>query len=96
MAARITLPSCEDLSAEPQLAILTVLEAAADIAVLALGAEYPELACRDVELGEPPELRAALNLVESACALERSLHRYRRALRDARMREEEEDDLLPF
>ena len=89
-------PRCEDLSAEPQLAILAVLEAAADIAILALGAEYPELACPDVDPRNPPELRAALELVEIARALDRALGRYRRALRDARARQEQEDDLLPF
>lgn len=89
-------PRCEDLCAEPQLAILAVLEAASDIAILALGAHYPELACRDADLRKPPELRAALELVEIASALDRALARYRRALRDARAREEQEDDLLPF
>lgn len=93
MPRAFMLPRVEHLSAEPQLASLAVLETAASIAILALGAEYPELAYRDVALHDPPEIRAALDLVELARGLDAAITRYRRALAEAR---ENESDLLPF
>lgn len=93
MPRAFILPRVEHLSAEPQLASLAVLETAANIAILALGAEYPELACRDVSLLEPPEIRAAIELVDLARDLDAAITRYRRALVEAR---ENETDLLPF
>jgi hypothetical protein len=93
MPRAFLLPRVEHLAAEPQLASLAVLETAANIAILALGAEYPELACRDVDLRGPPEIRAAVDLVELARDLDAAIARYRRALVVAR---ERETDLLPF
>jgi hypothetical protein len=96
MPRAFLLPRVEHLVAEPQLASLAVLETAATIAVLALGAEYPELASDDVDLREPPELRAAIDLIERAHALDLTITRYRRALAERHEREREEDELLPF
>jgi len=87
------LPRVEHLSAEPQLAALAILETAANIAILALGAEYPELACHDEGLRETPEIRAAIDLVELARDLDAAIARYRRVLVEA---QESESDLLPF
>jgi hypothetical protein len=42
MPRAFLLPRAEHLSAEPQLAALAVLETAANVAILALGAENPE------------------------------------------------------
>lgn len=96
MPRAFLLPRAEHLSAEPQLASLAVLETAANVAILALGAEYPELASDDVDLRDPPELRAAVDLIEIARALDLTIGRYRRDLAERHEREREEDGLLPF
>lgn len=96
MPRAFLLPRAEHLSAEPQLASLAVLQTAANVAILALGAEYPELACGDVDLREPLELRAAVDLIDLTRAVDAAIARYRRALAERHEREREEDDLLPF
>jgi len=96
MPRAFRLPRVEHLSAEPQLASLAVLETATNVAILALGAEYPELASIDVGLREPLELRAAVDIIELARAVAISIGRYRRALAQRHEREREEDKLLPF
>jgi hypothetical protein len=96
MARAIVLPRAEHLSTEPQLASLAVLEAAANVAILALCAEYPELACDHVDLREPLELRAVQDLIELAQAVDGGIARYRLALAMRHERECEEQELLPF
>jgi hypothetical protein len=96
MARAFLLPRVEHLSAEPQLAALAVLETAASVAILALGAEYPELASEHVDWGEPLELRAAVDLVALAHELDAVIARYRRALAERHERAREQTDLLPF
>jgi hypothetical protein len=96
MPRAIHLPRAETLSAEPQLASLAVLETAANLAILALVAEYPELASDDSELREPLELRATVDLIELARAVDAAVARYRCALAVRHDREREEGELLPF
>jgi len=96
MPRAFLLPRVEHLSAEPQLASLAVLETAANVAILALAAEYPELASDDVDLREPPELGPAVDIIELARAIDMSIARYTRALAARLEREREEDELLPF
>jgi hypothetical protein len=91
----MTQPSFEQLSAAPELAILAVLETAASMAILALGAEYPELASDNFDRREP-DLRAAVELIKLARAIDLAIARYRRALSSRHEREREEADLLPF
>jgi len=88
----VTRLSIEQLGAAPELAVLVVLEAAADNAVLALATAYPEL--EDVEHPDDstPATREALSVVEHARALGVALARYRRAL----LREQLRDDLMHF
>jgi len=79
-----------DIFSAPELAALSVLESAAEIARLALVAAYP-----DVSDGDPPlERRAACAVIDAAAALVTEVHRYRLAL--ARPRDHDRDDLLPF
>jgi hypothetical protein len=79
-----------DIFASPELAPLSVLEAAADMTRLALVAAYP-----DVLDGAPPlERRAACAVIDAAAVLVTEVHRYRLAL--ARARERDRHDLLPF
>ena len=96
MPRAFLLPRVEHLSAEPQLASLAILETAANVAILALAAEYPELASDDVDLREPPELGPAVDIIELALAVDRTIARYRYAVAERYEREREEDELLPF
>jgi len=91
----MTRPSFEQLSAAPELATLAVLETAASMAILALGAEYPELASDSVDRREP-DLRAAIELIKLARAVDLAIARYRCAIAVRREREREEGELLPF
>ncbi len=90
-----TLPRVELLSAEPQLASLAVLETAANVAILALGAEYPELAADDVARRERdlPELRPVADVIELARAVNVTIARYRRELA-LRIERQRVDDVL--
>lgn len=72
-------PSFEQLSAAPELATLAVLETAATMAILALGTEYPELATDNFDQREPG-LRAAIELIRLARAIDLAIARYRRTL----------------
>lgn len=96
MPRAFLLPRAEHLSAEPQLAALAVLETAANVAILALVAEYPELALLEVDPHDPIELRAAANLIERARDLDTAIARYRRDLAERKECERDEDVLLPF
>ena len=93
MAHALRLPRVEQLSVEPQLASLAVLEAAANVAILALAAEHPELGGDDEVQRHDDELRAALDLVELARAIGITIMRYRRALAE---RQRSEQQRLPF
>jgi hypothetical protein len=92
IAHALRLPRIEQLSVEPQLASLAVLETAANVAVLALAAEHPELGGDD-DQRDDDELRTALDLVELARAIGITIVRYRRALAE---RQRSEQQLLPF
>lgn len=96
MPRALLLPRADHLCAEPQLATLAVLETTANVAILVLGAEYPELAVPDVDLLEPRELHAAADLIQLARQLDVAIARYRRDLAVRHERERDEDDLLPF
>ena len=93
MARALRLPRVDQLSSEPQLASLAVLETATSIAILALAAEHPELGGGDDIQRDDHELCAALDLVELARALGITIVRYRSALAETRRREQR---LLPF
>lgn len=84
-------PSVLDLYAAPELAILAVLEAGVDVALVALIAAHPD---DDDDDPIPPERRAARHVIEAARDLASAVNRYRLALACARDRER--DELLPF
>lgn len=68
--------SADALMDAPELAALTVLEAALDATVFALAAAWPELQLgHQVDYDEP---RAALDVIEQARALGSALREYRR------------------
>jgi len=92
-ARGLRLPSVDQLSSEPQLAALAVLETAASIAVIALAAEHPELGGDDDIQRDHDELRTALDLIELARALGITIVRYRRAVAESRR---DEQRRLPF
>jgi len=79
-------------AARTQLAALVVLEAAANVAILALTAEHPELGGDDIQCDDD-DLRAALDLVELAHAIGITIMRYRRTLPESQRSEQR---LLPF
>lgn len=91
----MTQPSFEQLSDAPELATIAVLETAATMAILAVGAEYPELASDHVDRRRP-DLRAAIELIKLGRALDLAIARYRRAVAERHDREREEAKLLPF
>ena len=91
MRRRSDAPTVVDLFASPELASLSVLEVAAEIARLALVAAHPS-APDDDEV--PLERRAASAVINAAGDLTTAIERYRLAL--ARARERDRDDLLPF
>jgi hypothetical protein len=93
MKNHITLPCCERLLRDPQLAVLAVLEAATSAATRAIRAAHPELHDLDISRHSDPLADAALHVLDLARALAISLHQYDRALREAYARE---DHLLPF
>jgi hypothetical protein len=85
--------STAQLESAPEIAVLAVLDAAANTAVLALAAVYPELQ----DIPAPDDVNAAptreaLSVIEHARALRVAIARYRRALLRERLR----DELLPF
>lgn len=82
--------SVADIFSSPELAVLSVLESAAEIARLALVAAYPDVSDGDL----PLERRAACAVIDAAAALVTELHRYRLAL--ARAQNRDRDDLSPF
>ena len=92
-------PSVPELVLTPELATILLLEHALDIAAQALLAEHPTLAddfatARD----DAPVLALAATICRRAAALERSLRRYRRAVRDSATSLQSQDprDDLPF
>ena len=77
-------PTVPELVQAPELASITLLEHALDLAAQALLAEHPTLAddfarARD----DGPVLTLASSICRRAAALERALRRYRQAVRDA-------------
>jgi hypothetical protein len=91
MPRQIPFPSVDELSRAPQRAALTLLEASADLTVLALAAAYPEL--HDAGRGEQPhELRAVLDVIDGARELAAAINRYQIAL----LRVEKTEQALPF
>lgn len=95
-APAVLLPRIEHISAEPQLAALTVLECAVNMAIIALGAEYPELALLEADPHAPFELLAVADLIARAQDLDAALARYRRDLADRHDCERHENERLPF
>jgi hypothetical protein len=91
MRARSTAPTVVDLFASPELAPLSVLEAAVEIARLSLVAAHSYEPARDAP---SLEHRAASVVIDAADALATAIQRYRLAL--ARARDRDRDDLLPF
>jgi len=92
MRSRSAPPTVVDLYASPELGVLAVLEAAVDVALVALVAAPPDDG-PDAE-HVTIERRAARALVDAAHEIATALDRYRLAL--ARARERERDGLLPF
>lgn len=72
--------SIEQLWAAPELASLAVLDAAIDMAILAIAAVHPELQDHD-GAEQTAALRAATLVIEDARALGASATRYRLILR---------------
>lgn len=87
----MTRPSVEQLWGAPELAALAVLQVAADMAVLALAAVYPEIQDLDNH-DDYPELRGALDVIDTARAVAVCVNRYKLAL----IRAQQRDELLPF
>lgn len=73
-------PSVEQLWVAPELATLAVLDAAVDMAILAIMAVYPEMQDQD-SADQTASLRAATVVIEDAQALIASMARYRLVLR---------------
>ena len=92
MPRTIPLPQADDLHAAPELAVLALLEATADVAVISLGVAYPEIQALD-DFDEPLELREALAIMGIASALIAAINRYRIFLVLAH---KEDDDRIPF
>lgn len=91
---RFNRPRVEHLYAAPELAVLAVLEAAVDVALVALIAAHPD---DDDDLDDDPipqERRAARALIDAARDVASAVNRYRLALILARDRDR--NDLLPF
>ncbi len=87
----MTRPSVEQLWVAPELAALAVLQVAADTAVLALAAIYPEIQDLDNH-DDYPEIRGALDIIDTARAVAACVDRYELALLLAQQR----DEHLPF
>ena len=92
MPRAIFLPHGDDLHAAPELAVLALLEAAASVAILALGVAYPEMQDLDDRGAQPDELRAAMAILDGTRLLGETINRYRLALVLA----QKYDELLPF
>lgn len=73
-------PSVEQLWIAPELASLAVLEAAIDIAILAMVAVHPEIQDPD-RAEQTASLRAANIIIEDARALTAAIARYQLILR---------------
>ena len=87
----MTRPSVEQLWVAPELAALAVLQVAAETAVLALAAVYPEVQDLDNH-DDYPEIRGALDIINTARAVAACVNRYKLALLRAQL----PDQLLPF
>jgi hypothetical protein len=74
------IPSVDELRAAPERAALALLEATANLVVIALVAAYPELQCLDDDMDLPHELHAALAVIDAARELNARIHRYHLAL----------------
>ena len=95
-APAVLLPRIEHISAEPQLAALALLECAVNMAIVALGAEYPELALLEADPFDPVELPAAALLIARAHDLDAALARYHRDLAERHTCERHDNERLPF
>jgi hypothetical protein len=73
-------PSVEQLLVAPELASLAVLEAAIDMAIVAIIAVYPEMQDQD-PADQTVSLRAATVVIEDGRTLAATMARYRRVLR---------------
>lgn len=87
----MTRPSVEQLWVAPELAALAVLQVAAETAILALAAVYPEIQDLDNH-DDSPEIRGALDIINTAGAVAACVNRYKLALLRAQL----PDQLLPF
>jgi hypothetical protein len=92
-------PRAPELILAPELAAILLLEHALDIAAQALLAEHPTLADDFATAhDDAPVLALAGTICRRAAALERILHRYRRAVRDSApsLQNQDPHDDLPF
>ncbi len=88
----MTRLTTDQLGLAPELAILTVLEAAADTAVLALTAIYPELQYFHDPCDYSATTLAARAVIDHARATRGALTRYRKAM----LRLRQDDQRMPF
>jgi len=90
-------PTVPDLILAPELAAVALLEHALDMAVSAIRAEHPELA-DDLarERDADPAAALALTICRRSGDLLDTLHRYRRAVRDAAPSADLHDDDVAF
>jgi hypothetical protein len=93
MTSVLHIPSVDQLSAAPERAALTLLEAAADLAVIALVAAHPELHSLDHDDELTHDLHAAIAVIDAARDLNARLHRYHLA---SLLRARERQQPLPF
>lgn len=91
MSRVVHLPAWDELLSAPELAAVTLLDTAASVASLALGAAYPEMATLDF-FDDPDELAVAVQLINALGELNELIRRYRRTLARARNRQLD----LPF
>jgi hypothetical protein len=71
-------PRAEDLAFEPEIASLALLEAASEIAIQALIARNPELLAAELgALRDPPQARAARNVIARLRDLDGAVRDYR-------------------
>lgn len=73
-------PGANQMEAFPEIALLAALRYAADMAVNALLALYPEFGPQPGEPSRSPEAQAAEAILPIACALQDAIGRYRTAV----------------
>jgi hypothetical protein len=87
--------SPDDVGDAPELLVLASLDATLMALRVAICAAFPELLCELGRQRDPPLLKAARQLADRACQLERAIGRYRRELQRHRASLAPNDD-LPF